>query len=637
MHPKKNKYHWLALGTLFVFQLSLCCFLYFRQGIVSRDSLIFLTMAKSASQGDWDAFFATGHHPLYPLLIAFVHSFSGGTTDDSFIWSGQLLSFTAYILSGFAIYQIAKSLFSPFIGIIAYLLAIFQPYFCRETGDVLTDLPYLAFFLWGFYALYIGFLKKRPLFFFLAGICGSCAYLVRPEGLILLTFVLFWSSILFGGILQKHSPQSAFSLLFYIAMTIFMIGFSREIYPYFSLAILLIPILFILLGIWIGWFGYLLLQPSFLWCSSWSKTQFLAAISLFLIPFLPPTLTYMNKIGGISLKQRSIGERLVQFLKKADPGSVLDYKPDSEIHKQTEEIQNTPLPNFRFVSSQNKSETLLWTFIETAHPYLSLLFFGVLIYRVRQILDAWIKQKATPYPEDIFFYFAFFVNGLVLWSVNHSAGYIARRHNFSLIALSLPYSAYGIYWVARILYKKIPQLYSRTSLLHWTLRSPKRIQRYKTVLAWGQKTCFGFWLVFLLFLSAFTLTMKGLKPIESGHLYLRQLSIFMRESYGTGTLQMGNLPRIAFYADGKNVPFTKPVGENGLTDLQDRKIDFILIKEDFLTTGSYEVVVSGQNRLIQFWLKKQWIAVVALPESLVDSKDKVLLFRVLKENLPKSK
>lgn len=631
----KNSYQTLAFWTLFLFHLLLCFLLYSRQQIISRDSLIFIDMAQSASQGDWNSFFATGHHPLYPLLIAGFHSVFQEMTEKSLMLSGQILTFSAYVLAGLAVYQLAKTLFFPLVALIAYFLAILQPYFCREAGDVLTDLPYLAFFLWGFYALYIGFWRQRLFAFLLAGICASSAYLIRPEGLILPTFFLFWSAILFSGLLQKHFPKSVGILLFSILLTLFLIIFTREIGVIWEPLLFLIPFWMVVFALECGWVGYLLLQPSFLWCSQWTPRKFFWAVFLFMIAFLPASCAYMSKIGGISLKQRSIGERVVQFLKKADPGSTVQHKPDPETHKQAPEIQNVPIPDFRFISTEHKKDSLFFTFIETAHPYLSLLFLGVIVLRIKEILYCWRRKKPVPYAGEILLYLAFLMNWVVLWSVNFSAGYIARRHNFSIIALSLPYSAYAIYRITQILYQKIPYYFSKGTLLQWTLQSPRRIRCYKKMVAWCHKTSFGFWLVSVLLLSALILMLKGLKPIEPAHFYLRQLGAFMLETYGPEKIYMGNLPRIAFYAEGKNVPFTKPVGNNGLTDLSRQRVDFILIKEDFLSTGNYEVVVSGQYRLIQFWLQKRWIEAVLLPETVVDPKNKVLLYRVLQENLPK--
>lgn len=634
------QYYRLAFGTLFVFQIGLFLHFHFQYQVISRDSLIFLEMAQHFAQNQWPLALDTGQHPLYPLLMACLAPllqpyFSFSNPVDVFILAGQLLSFLAYFASSVAILLLTRQLFSPCIGILAYFLILFQPYYCREAGDVLTDLPYLAFYLWGIYSLWQAICFKRFFYFFLAGVFGSAAYLVRPEGLLIPLTFLWTGSLILGGFLQQKKPQNGISLTFW--GTFFFLGIlgCREFYSFFPSILFFIPVCLLSLGILFGWAGYLFFAPTFPWLSSWRGREILLATFLFALAFLPATASYMRYIGGISLKQRNIGERLMLFLKKADPGQTVAHVPDSIRHQQVPEIQQIALEGIPFRTTERNEDSVLLTFLETAHPYISFFFVGVLALRFRQLWQCLRQRKTFPVPAEGFIYFAFGLNFLMLLAVLETSGYTARRHTFSLIALCLPYGAFGLYHSVRVLFQKIPEWLSAPVVVQGVLRSARREFWYKKGLFWGGRTTFGFWLAILLAFSALILVLKGLKPFEIGHHYILEQSRYLEKQYGAGQVQMGNLPRLAFYARGKNVPFTKPVGQNGLTDLQTRSVNLIVIKEDFLTSGPYRVIVEGQYRLLQFWLKQGWIEPVTLPESVQDPKNPILLFRVHQEKLPK--
>ena len=130
------------------------------------------------------------HPPGYyvsVLLVSYpVRAIMGGTTCDSMVMSTQVASVLAALLLTFPMYYLGRMLFDRQTAFVATLLFQTLPVWTAITSDGLSD---GLFLLVAVNTLWLGARTFRePTFarFLLAGIGAGFAYLVRPEGVLLI-------------------------------------------------------------------------------------------------------------------------------------------------------------------------------------------------------------------------------------------------------------------------------------------------------------------------------------------------------------------------------------------------------------------------------------------------------------------
>ena len=137
------------------------------------------------------------HPPGYPVavLVASKVVRAVGIADsksmpERMLLSAQLASCLAGVLLVFPSYALGRRLFGPFGGFGGALLIQLLPVVARVTSDGLTEAWYLLFTLSGVFWATRGVELGRRFDFALAGVAAGLAYLVRPEGLVLVPAVL---------------------------------------------------------------------------------------------------------------------------------------------------------------------------------------------------------------------------------------------------------------------------------------------------------------------------------------------------------------------------------------------------------------------------------------------------------------
>lgn len=131
--------------------------------------------------------------PGYPLaLAAFYFPVKAvwpephSTVMDRALLAGQVASSLAALLTVFPMYWLGRLLFSKRVGF--WAAGIFQclPVYARESADALSDGPYLLFVALALLLAARGMKKPTVGRFLLAGLPVGVAFLVRPEGLLVL-------------------------------------------------------------------------------------------------------------------------------------------------------------------------------------------------------------------------------------------------------------------------------------------------------------------------------------------------------------------------------------------------------------------------------------------------------------------
>ena len=167
----------------------------------------------------------TAFPPMYPAMIGVTWLAIGDG-----IMAGRILSIVFGSLLVVPIYLITRKLYNRRTGYMAAAFIAF--YFSLIYGSV-TAMPEIVFTMLSVSGIFIGlkaFEEKRPLYYFLAGIVLSIAYLTRLEGfgyivVLVLVTVLFW-------LLGKNTLKDTRRVI--ISLVSLAIGFLIVASPYMT-------------------------------------------------------------------------------------------------------------------------------------------------------------------------------------------------------------------------------------------------------------------------------------------------------------------------------------------------------------------------------------------------------------------
>jgi len=175
--------------SLFLLALAVRLIAFERIYLIARDGVHYVFL----SQVFKSYFFIEGlshpYHPLYPAIMALV----GGVVGDLEL-AGKLINLVFSSLTVLPLYLMGKYIFNSKAGIIGSIFFVFQPYCVRFSVDVLSGPTFLFFFIFAFYlGLKAGSEEKNYNWWGLgAGVSAGLAYLARPEGILILVFLLGW-------------------------------------------------------------------------------------------------------------------------------------------------------------------------------------------------------------------------------------------------------------------------------------------------------------------------------------------------------------------------------------------------------------------------------------------------------------
>lgn len=172
--------------------------------IISRDSVIYIDLARYWVTGRPFSALAHPYHPLYPFLIAIAARLLGISLEHSAVAVSIIAS--ALTLPALAfLYRRFENRIVLFLGLLFFCVS---PYLVRYTADVLSEPIYLLFIAWAaaLFSEAVTLNNKRPIFYLFSGIFTGLAYLMRPEGLVVgisgvIWLLIFYREVRFRGIL----------------------------------------------------------------------------------------------------------------------------------------------------------------------------------------------------------------------------------------------------------------------------------------------------------------------------------------------------------------------------------------------------------------------------------------------------
>lgn len=193
------------IGIILMIALATRCWVMRHTEVLSRDSIAFIRFAlqlETPPEGKTriDVLKANPHPPGYPVALLAVsypvRECMSGTNCDSMVRSAQLTSILAAWLLVFPIYFMGKLLFGRETAFIATLLYQLLPVYTQVTSDGLSDGLYILMATTALWFGALGLRRGGAGWFAGAGLFAGLAYLVRPEGLI----VVFALGVVFLGL-----------------------------------------------------------------------------------------------------------------------------------------------------------------------------------------------------------------------------------------------------------------------------------------------------------------------------------------------------------------------------------------------------------------------------------------------------
>jgi hypothetical protein len=179
------------LGVILALTLATRTWVLTHTEVTSRDSIGFIRYAlalEEAPHGTAAVLREQPQPPGYPYALLTVsgpvRAAMGGTTAEAMVRSAQLTSVLASLLLIVPMYFLGKLLFDRQTAFVATLLFQVLPVCTAITSDGLSDGLFLLMMVTSLWFAALGLRRGGAGWFAAAGAAGGLAYLVRPEGLV---------------------------------------------------------------------------------------------------------------------------------------------------------------------------------------------------------------------------------------------------------------------------------------------------------------------------------------------------------------------------------------------------------------------------------------------------------------------
>ncbi len=154
---------------------------------INPDGVRYIEAARHFWEGKWLEGLASFYPPLFPLMIALIFPVVGD-------WeiAGQVWPFILGVLILLPLFGLLRRVYGLRVAQVALFFYGVSLYLARLSLEVRTEIPYIFFLILTLYLLRRGLESGRSLTFFFIGMCSALAYLIRPEGLLLIPVGVFF-------------------------------------------------------------------------------------------------------------------------------------------------------------------------------------------------------------------------------------------------------------------------------------------------------------------------------------------------------------------------------------------------------------------------------------------------------------
>ncbi len=209
------------------------CFVIGRSPVVGKDSVTFIAMAKALAEDPRAAVENADQHPGFPAMVLLGTRTVGRlATDDPvgrWIIGGRVFPWIGGVVSVLLVWLLARRALGDGVAAAAVSVFTVMPLFRGNACDVMSDTPWLAFYLTGAWCLVEGVARTmsssegasaygtatQALWFAGAGAASALAYLIRPEGL---TVAVVGSGILVWMLFRRDTRRFAMGALLVLAL-----------------------------------------------------------------------------------------------------------------------------------------------------------------------------------------------------------------------------------------------------------------------------------------------------------------------------------------------------------------------------------------------------------------------------------
>lgn len=190
-----------------------------RSPAIARDGITFVNLAREMTRRPVAAMREADQHPGYPAMILagrpVATMLAGGDEIREWILAGRLVSGLCGMLTVALVWLMTRRAFDGRTAGVAAIVFAVLPAFRRNAADVLSDTPHLCFYLLAAWAMTEGWVRRRVLWFLLAGAASGAAYWIRPEGLGPAVVAV---GALAGMAIRRTGGQRRFALLSAVAV-----------------------------------------------------------------------------------------------------------------------------------------------------------------------------------------------------------------------------------------------------------------------------------------------------------------------------------------------------------------------------------------------------------------------------------
>jgi len=206
MNIVENYKSWIAFFAIMLLALLIRIYLLATNGCISDDGILYISLAKSISDGNWSTVFQNLDFNAFPILIAGAYKFLNIFIPASYETSAWMLNLVCGLALIYPIFKITEYYFGIAAATVAGFYLALNPELCRMTCDVLREPTFLCFISWALFFVLKAVRSKTPnewksFQFVIAGFFVMAGASIRPEaaGLFgVFTVIIFASHIKIG-------------------------------------------------------------------------------------------------------------------------------------------------------------------------------------------------------------------------------------------------------------------------------------------------------------------------------------------------------------------------------------------------------------------------------------------------------
>lgn len=203
--------------------------------VAARDSIGFIRYAwLLQNSNDWKSVIKDAQqHPGFPVAIHLASKpilyFVDSDLPFAYQLSSQLVSSFFSVLLVIPLFFLALEIFNTKVAVWSVLLFEFLPAISKVLGDGLSEAMFLFFAASALACVLNAFKSNRLSVWFFAGLSSACAYLVRPEGLII---VFACCVVMVGCILLGKFNDSKARTKMVMGLGVVILGFLLLGFPF---------------------------------------------------------------------------------------------------------------------------------------------------------------------------------------------------------------------------------------------------------------------------------------------------------------------------------------------------------------------------------------------------------------------